>query len=74
MREEGWLQAVEAEVAGALTAERIDRPDAAARFLVYGLHGLLVAHLHRAKPTRRAFLADAVPLVTRLVGGVPTRG
>jgi AcrR family transcriptional regulator len=73
LREEGWLQAVEGEVAGALAADGIDRPDATARFLVYGVHGLLVAHLHRARPSRRAFLADAVPLVTRLLGTAPDR-
>jgi AcrR family transcriptional regulator len=71
LREEGWLQTVEEEVVGALTAARVDRPSATARFLVYGLHGLLVAHLHRARPSRRAFLGDAVPLVTRLVAGPP---
>jgi AcrR family transcriptional regulator len=68
LREEGWLQAVESELAGAFAADGVDRPDATARFLVYGVHGLLVAHLHRARPIRRAFLADAVPLVTRLIG------
>jgi AcrR family transcriptional regulator len=71
LREERWLQAVEAELSGALRDAAIARPDATARFLLYGLHGLLVANLHRARPSRKKFLADATPLVARVLGPAP---
>jgi AcrR family transcriptional regulator len=73
MREEDSMRALTDAVAEALrTADDrgelvVEEPEPTARFLLYGVYGLLLASVHSARPSRRRYLAEASAVSRRLL-------
>jgi TetR/AcrR family transcriptional regulator, transcriptional repressor for nem operon len=70
-------RAVMAELveAGRASGElQVDDPDLATDFLLHGLHGVLVAAIHRPRTQRRRLVAGVTELICRGLGVTPAGG